>query len=400
LIEFRDVAVCYAPEDRYPVAALENVTLRIERGEWVFLVGPSGAGKSSLLKLIYGAAPATSGEILVEDRDVAKLGPKEIPLLRRRIGVIFQDFLLMPQKTVWENVAFALQVIGAPQKSLVREVPRALETVGLQNKADARPPQLSGGEQQRVAIARAIVNRPALLLADEPTGNLDPQTGADIIAVLQKINSEGTTIVMATHDRAVVDSLRRRVVRLAEGRVVSDEAHGVYHLEDGVLQQPHSNFATPPGATSQAAIAPTAEEAFEPAPPRPRRETLRVTAPAVVAPSVVAPSVVAPAVLAPSPAPRQAEEEAPASASAVTLAPAASETAAPSAPPAPEAPSTLRPVRPPLSGRAAASSADNTSDPAFARGRVSGAPLGSPENPLVLYDRAQQQARRSDRPSE
>ncbi|MDF2441443.1 MAG: cell division transport system ATP-binding protein, partial [Abditibacteriota bacterium] len=191
-----------------------------------------------LLKLIYCGAQATRGSVIIDGRDITTLAAQEIPLLRRRIGVIFQDFQLLPQKTVWENVAFALQVIGAPQKRLVRDVPQALETVGLHHKANSHPHQLSGGEQQRVAIARAIVNNPAILLADEPTGNLDPQTGQDIIEVLQRVHKAGTTVVMSTHDRAVVDRLRRRVVRLADGRVVSDELNGVYHPEDGVLHQP------------------------------------------------------------------------------------------------------------------------------------------------------------------
>ncbi len=238
MIEFRDVLVCYAPEDRYPVNALEGVNLKIHDGEWVFLVGPSGAGKSTLMKLLYAGTQATKGSILVNGHEVTQMTPREIPTLRRELGIIFQDFQLLPQKTVWENVAFALQVIGAPQKQLVRDVPVALETVGLHNKMQSKPHQLSGGEQQRVAIARAIVNNPKLLIADEPTGNLDPQTGSEIVNVLQRINERGTTIVMATHDRNVVDSMKRRVIRLADGRIVSDELGGEYHPEDGVLQQP------------------------------------------------------------------------------------------------------------------------------------------------------------------
>ena len=287
MIEFRDVAVCYSPHARYPVNALEGISIEIESGDWVFFVGPSGAGKSTLLKLLYGAATPALGQVLLQGRDVSKLARRDIPLLRRGIGVIFQDFLLMPQKTVWENVAYALQVIGTPQKQLAREVPRALETVGLHHKATMRPGQLSGGEQQRVAIARAIVNRPALVLADEPTGNLDPQTGADIIEVLKKINEEGTTILMATHDRTVVDSLRRRVVRLAEGRVQSDEEHGVYHVEDGVLHQPRGSAPAPisipasipelPVADVEAGLAPEPRLAPEPArertPWRPKART-------------------------------------------------------------------------------------------------------------------------------
>jgi len=191
-----------------------------------------GRGKSTLLKLVYCGAQAGRGQVCVDGRDITHLRAPEIPLLRRKVGVVFQDFQLLPQKTVWENVAFALQVIGAPQRRLVKDVPRALETVGLHHKADARPGELSGGEQQRVAIARAIVNDPIILLADEPTGNLDPQTAEDIAQVLQKINERGTTILMATHDRHLVDTQRRRVVRIADGRVASDEAQGVYHPED------------------------------------------------------------------------------------------------------------------------------------------------------------------------
>jgi cell division transport system ATP-binding protein len=232
MIQFSDVAVCYEPDTRYPVNALDGVNLFIGAGEWVFFVGPSGAGKSTLLKLVYAGAHAARGRVLVDGQDVTTLAHREIPALRRKIGVVFQDFQLLTQKTVWENVAFALQVIGSPQSKLVRDVPLALDTVGLTHKAGARPHELSGGEQQRVAIARAIVNDPKILVADEPTGNLDPQTAADIATVLRKINERGTTILMATHDRTLVDSMRQRVVRIADGRVVSDEKQGVYHPED------------------------------------------------------------------------------------------------------------------------------------------------------------------------
>jgi cell division transport system ATP-binding protein len=169
---------------------------------------------------------------MVDGQDVTTLAHREVPFLRRKIGVVFQDYQLLTQKTVWENVAFALQVIGAPQSKLVRDVPRAIDTVGLTHKAGARPHELSGGEQQRVAIARAIVNDPKILVADEPTGNLDPQTASDIATVLRKINERGTTILMATHDRTLVDSMRQRVVRIADGHVISDEKQGVYHPED------------------------------------------------------------------------------------------------------------------------------------------------------------------------
>lgn len=232
MIQFSDVAVCYEPDKRYPINALDGVNLFIGPGEWVFFVGPSGAGKSTLLKLVYAGAHAARGRVIVDGQDVTSLAQREIPLLRRKIGVVFQDFQLLTQKTVWENVAFALQVIGAPQSKLVRDVPRALDTVGLTHKAGARPHELSGGEQQRVAIARAIVNDPKILVADEPTGNLDPQTASDIATVLRKINERGTTILMATHDRTLVDLMRQRVVRIADGHVVSDEKQGVYHPED------------------------------------------------------------------------------------------------------------------------------------------------------------------------
>ena len=243
LIELQNVTVCYDPHSRYPVNAIEGIDLKIESGEWVFLVGPSGAGKSSILKLLYAGARARLGNVTIDGTDSTHLPPREIPLLRRKIGVIFQDFQLLPQKTAWENVAFALQVIGAPQAQIVREVPRALQTVGLSHRAQARPHELSGGEQQRIAIARAIVNNPSILLADEPTGNLDPATAWEIAQVLRCIQQEsGTTVIIATHDRAVVDALRQRVVRLADGRIVSDENPGVYHPEDDLAAD---DLATP-----------------------------------------------------------------------------------------------------------------------------------------------------------
>lgn len=232
MIQFRDVSVCYDSSARHPANALESVTLDVQAGEWVFFVGPSGAGKSTLLKLVYAGVLATHGRVFVDGQDVTAPLPGEIPLLRRKVGVVFQDFQLLSQKTVWENVAFALQVIGAPQKRLMRDVPRALETVGLESKGQARPHELSGGEQQRVAIARAIVNSPKVLIADEPTGNLDPRTADDIAEVLARVNARGTTILMATHDRPLVDRLKKRVVRIANHRVVSDDAIGYYHPED------------------------------------------------------------------------------------------------------------------------------------------------------------------------
>ena len=232
MIEFRNVSVCYAPQARYPSFAVDDIDLHVARGEWVFFVGPSGAGKSTLLKLVYHGAVAHRGRVWVDGEDITQISTRDVPFLRRKIGVVFQDFQLLPQKTVWENVAFAQQVIGVRQKQLVRDVPRAIETVGLSHKGDAFPHQLSGGEQQRVAIARAIVNNPSILVADEPTGNLDPQTARDIGDVLSRINANGTTILMATHDRSLVNEMGKRVVRICDGRVISDESAGVYHIED------------------------------------------------------------------------------------------------------------------------------------------------------------------------
>ncbi len=231
MIEFQDVSVAYQSRrrGRDQVTAVQDINLKIDAGEWVFIVGPSGAGKSTLLKLLYAGVQATSGRVMMDGQDITRLAPRQIPLLRRKLGVVFQDFQLLTQKSVWENVAFALQVIGAPQKRLAPDVARALDIVGLAHRADAHPHELSGGEQQRVAIARAIVNDPSILLADEPTGNLDPQTGWEIVQVLRRINERGTTVLMATHDRTIVDALKQRVVRLANGRIVSDAATGVYH---------------------------------------------------------------------------------------------------------------------------------------------------------------------------
>lgn len=241
MIEFQDVTVCYDPEARHPIDAIADINLNIESGEWVFLVGPSGAGKSTLLKLLHCGvyAPARiSGRVLLDGRNITDLSPRRVPFVRRKTGVVFQDFQLLAQKTAWENIAFALRVIGAPQRRIARDVPRVLDTVGLTHKAHAQPHELSGGEQQRIAIARAIVNNPTLLLADEPTGNLDPETSAGIAEVLRRVNEElGTTVVMATHDRHLVDSMRKRVVRVRDGAIASDEEHGIYHLEDDEPQQ-------------------------------------------------------------------------------------------------------------------------------------------------------------------
>jgi cell division transport system ATP-binding protein len=208
--------------------ALDRVSVDVEKGEFVFLIGPSGSGKSTFLRLLLREEAPTEGRIFVTDLDVAKLPRRRVPRLRQRIGCVFQDFRLLPTKTVGENVAFALEVIGKPRATVRKVVPEVLDLVGLGGKADRMPTELSGGEQQRVAIARAFVNRPLVLLADEPTGNLDPDTSQDIMLLLERINRTGTTVVMATHDHSIVDSMRRRVVELDLGHVVRDETRGVY----------------------------------------------------------------------------------------------------------------------------------------------------------------------------
>ncbi|QCB50734.1 cell division ATP-binding protein FtsE [Rhodococcus sp. PAMC28707] len=208
--------------------ALDNVTVSVDKGEFVFLIGPSGSGKSTFMRLLLKEESPTSGDIHVADFHVNRLASRRVPRLRQSMGCVFQDFRLLQQKTVVENVAFALEVIGRPRSMIKRTVPEVLELVGLGGKSDRLPSELSGGEQQRVAIARAFVNRPLVLLADEPTGNLDPDTSQDIMMLLERINRTGTTVLMATHDNHIVDSMRRRVVELDNGRVVRDEARGVY----------------------------------------------------------------------------------------------------------------------------------------------------------------------------
>lgn len=225
MIEFRNVTLTY-PKD---IQALRDVNLRIEKGEFVFIVGPTGTGKSTLLKLINKEETPTHGKVLVAGRDVTKLRGWAVPKLRRDIGVVFQDFRLLPQKTVWENVAFALYVIDTPRKEIKTRVPEALELVGLQDRADAFPHQLSGGEQQRVSIARAFVNHPSILLADEPTGNLDPDTSWDIIQLLARINARGATVIVSSHDQNVVDRMSRRVVAMENGTIARDVEKGTYH---------------------------------------------------------------------------------------------------------------------------------------------------------------------------
>ena len=207
---------------------MNQVNLELTKGEFVFLVGASGSGKSTFLRLVLKEEKATKGIVRVSGKDVAKLSSWKVPQLRRTIGVVFQDFRLLPNKTVFENVAFALQVIGKPRHAISHTVPEVLDLVGLEGKEHRFPHELSGGEQQRVAIARAFVNRPAILLADEPTGNLDPTTSGGIMRLLERINKTGTTIVMATHDTEIVDSMRKRVIELQDGKKVRDQDRGVY----------------------------------------------------------------------------------------------------------------------------------------------------------------------------
>ena len=211
--------------------ALQDVNVHIEPGEFVFVVGPSGAGKSTFIKMLFREVLPTTGSIFVNGVDVLSLTPKEIPFMRRQLGIIFQDYRLLPDRTVYENVAFAMQVIEAPYRKIKRQVMNVLDLVGLRHRANAYPNELSGGEQQRIAIARAIVNDPVFVIADEPTGNLDPETSWDIMEIFKEINATGTTIVMATHDKEVVDAMGKRVIAIEKGRIVRDEKEGVYGYE-------------------------------------------------------------------------------------------------------------------------------------------------------------------------
>ena len=225
MILFENVTKTY-PRTTRP--ALDDVSLEIPRGEFAFVVGTSGSGKSTMMQLVMKEQDVTRGRVLVAGRDLDRLPERKVPALRREIGCVFQDFRLLPNKTVFENVAFALQVIGKPRHHIHTTVPDVLEMVGLAGKEKRRPHELSGGEQQRVAIARAFVNRPAILLADEPTGNLDPTTSLDIVRLLDRINRTGTTIMMATHDDEIVDQMRKRVIELKSGELVRDQSRGVY----------------------------------------------------------------------------------------------------------------------------------------------------------------------------
>ena len=213
---------------RNGVVALEDVSLEIEKGEFVFVVGPSGSGKSTLIRLLLKEEEATSGTVHVAGKHLANVSSWKVPHLRRNIGTVFQDYKLLQDKTAFENVGFALEVIGKPKHVIDQRVPEILEYVGLGDKLNAFPDEMSGGEQQRVSIARACVNRPLVLLADEPTGNLDPTTSVDIMRLLDKVNRIGTTVLMATHDQAIVDAMRKRVIELEKGHVVRDQSRGVY----------------------------------------------------------------------------------------------------------------------------------------------------------------------------
>ena len=225
MITFENVSATYPGHNK---PALKDVSADIDKGEFVFLVGESGSGKSTFLRLVLREARSTQGHVFVAGKDLNRMRSFRVPGLRRQIGTVFQDFRLLPNKTVSENVAFALQVIGKPRAHINKVVPETLELVGLEGKGRRMPDELSGGEQQRVAIARAFVNRPLILIADEPTGNLDPNTSVGIMKLLDRINRTGTTVVMATHDSGIVDQMRKRVIELVDGRAVRDQARGVY----------------------------------------------------------------------------------------------------------------------------------------------------------------------------
>ena len=224
MIKFENVSKIY--DNGFP--ALHDVSFEIEKGEFVFLVGSSAAGKSTIIKLIMKEEDATEGDITINGIDVCDLRRKEVPFFRRTIGVVFQDFRLLPNKTVQENVAYAMEIVGASGKDIRKNVPNVLSMVGLAHKAKMYPRQLSGGEQQRVAIARAIVNNPVVLIADEPTGNLDPDTAQEIMTILEDINRRGTTIIMATHAENIVTKMQKRVIVVEKGAIVRDEERGAY----------------------------------------------------------------------------------------------------------------------------------------------------------------------------
>ncbi|MBE6095088.1 MAG: cell division ATP-binding protein FtsE [Schwartzia succinivorans] len=228
MIDMRDVSKVY----ENGAMALDHVNVHIDKGEFVFIVGASGAGKSTFIRMLFREVLPSEGSLVVNGQDVVHMEHSDVPFLRRGLGVIFQDYRLLPDKTVTENVAFAMQVIEAPRRKIQHSVNAVLDIVGLRDKYKCFPSQLSGGEQQRVAIARAIVNHPALVIADEPTGNLDPETSWDIMDIFKRINADGTTIVMATHDKDIVDAMKRRVIAIEDGHIVRDEAQGAYGYEN------------------------------------------------------------------------------------------------------------------------------------------------------------------------
>jgi cell division transport system ATP-binding protein len=228
VIKLQNVTKTYKRGADDQVIALEDVSVEVNKGEFVFVVGPSGSGKSTFMKLLTREQLPDDGEIWVAGKNLATLRSWKVPVLRREIGYVFQDFKLLENKTVYENVAFALEVIGRPRREIEKRVPEVLELVGLSEKSRAHPHELSGGQQQRVSVARAFVNNPRILLCDEPTGNLDPSTSVGVMKLLDRINRTGTTVVMATHDQHIVDSMRRRVIELEDGHVVRDQSRGVY----------------------------------------------------------------------------------------------------------------------------------------------------------------------------
>lgn len=228
LIEMKGVTKKY----HRSTTALRDINVSINPGEFVYIVGPSGAGKSSFIKLLYREEKVSAGTLKVGEFNLTKLKKRDIPILRRSIGVVFQDYKLLPKKTVFENVAYAMQVIGEKPREIKKRVPEVLDLVGLKHKMRSFPDQLSGGEQQRVAIARAIVNNPKVLIADEPTGNLDPEISWEIMQLLERINLQGTTVLMATHNKQIVNNLRHRVIAIEDGRIVRDEEEGEYGYND------------------------------------------------------------------------------------------------------------------------------------------------------------------------
>lgn len=225
MIIFENVSMHYR---RSAVPALDDISFEIQDGEFVFLVGQSGAGKSSILRLLMRELTPKIGKVVVDEINVGGLRKRKVPMLRRKFGMVFQDFRLLPEKSVAENVAFAMQILGKTKKEIKQTVPQVLDLVGLLDKSNRRPNQLSGGEQQRVAIARALINRPSILLADEPTGNLDPDTTIDLMRLLDQINRAGTTVLMATHDATIVDQMRKRVIQVENGKITRDESQGNY----------------------------------------------------------------------------------------------------------------------------------------------------------------------------